>query len=341
MYSHRESDSGGVAEDVNECEQNDMQQVHRGAFDVESSFPGWLAWLGLILAIVFGGQGAWFWMFRDQGPTRQVIEQAAEELRTQYQSSERIFLAPYFATQPREFLGDLSTYSVRSILSEDLYTTPKIWVVGMFGEGERLYQLMTRAGHLRDQHRVYAGGLTVDRFVLQSPRWRLVWDIHKILKKAVVTHEYGQVKAKCSKWQANNRLGPDVGKWLCPTDSSWFYVGSEWQRIDDTARYCLWAHPPKEGKLVITLPNVELGGHLVGRAGHTLMSRTRKSASIVFDVEVDGKVQNYEISSNEIWKPFRVKTSSKGQGTIKFSISTSHNGANHFCFVAQMHKEIR
>ena len=303
----------------------------------------WLSWTTWVALLVTGVYGALFWLFRDVGPRPEAIADAARRLRAEYQGGDAIFLVPEYATRARVSLGDLQPIAVRDPLAEDLETYRRVWVFGLFGEAEAARARFQAAGfNVIAASSFVADGVTVDLYAVEDAATVATetYNFRDRLAEASVFHERNGERVACAQ-----RLGPagngprDAFRWGCPYDSDWFYVGPEWQRMGDRLRLCLWAHPPREGRLLIRYPRVPLSGQIYGRAGHTIIAAAYGRAPIALDVEIDGLPnQRFEVASGDADRPFMMRTPTSGSSTITFGISTADNGANHFCLEASMRR---
>ncbi len=295
---------------------------------------------GLVLAalvIGLGAYGASFWVLRDVGPPPEAFPPAAQIIRDGYQPGDAILLVPFYATRAREHLGDLQPVAPRDPLREDLRAHGRVWLFGLFGEAERLTPELEQAGLVREQAWDPSPGIRVERWRVDTT-WGVAYDFVANLQKARVVHEHSDgLREPCAAWTDLNGQGGPGGRWTCPHDGEWFYVAPEWHRMGDHPRWCFWAHPPSDGRLLIQFPGVPLSGHLVGHAGHTLNSSKHAHERVDLDVIVgDDRPQRYPIGLAELWRPFMLATSTTGTATVTFAVSTPNAGANHFCFSAQM-----
>jgi len=291
------------------------------------------------LAVLTGGYGAGFWVLNDPGPPASAFIPAARVVREGWQEGDLIVLVPFYATRARELLGDLEPVAPRDPLAEDFRAHRRVWIFGLFGEAEALRPSLDAAGLALEYSFDPAPGITVDLWRVESP-WTVAYDFRTSLKKARVFHEHadGRIE-KCETWTDADGQGGTGGRWACPHDAEWFYVSSEWHRMGDHPRRCLWAHPPSEGRLVIQYPGVPLTAHLAGHGGHTLNSSLYARERIDLDVAIgDAAPQRFAIGLKEYWRPFALKTAVSGAttATVTFAVSSPDAGANHFCFTAQM-----
>lgn len=308
--------------------------------DVPADTAGTARARGLVLAaltIALGAYGAGFWLLRDVGPPPEAFPPAAQIIRDGFRPGELIVLVPYYATRAREQLGDLLPVAPLDPLREDLRAVPRVWLFGLFGEAQRLGPELTRAGLVLERAWDPSPGVRVEVWRVDRS-WQRTYDFRDSIAKARVVHEHGDgTREPCAAWSDNNGQGGPGGRWTCPHDGEWFYVSPEWHRMGDQPRWCLWAHPPSDGRLLVQFPGVPLSGHLVGRAGHTLNSSKYAHERVDLDVIIgDDRPQRFPIGLDETWRPFMVATPTTGTATITFAVSSPNAGANHFCFTAEM-----
>lgn len=298
--------------------------------------PRPVAWLALALLVGFGLYGTGFWLFRDRGPPVEAFARAAERLRQGHQAGDLILLVPAYATRAREYLGDLHPVAARAPLAEDLRRHPRFWVFGLFGQAEALRAELLASGHrLAESHA--EAGITVDLYesAVTEP---VVFDFLRELPRARVYHQYsnGRLEA-CDRFTQRTRQGGQAGMWTCPHDGEWFYVAPEWHRMGHELRFCLWAHPPTDGRLLVRFSQVPLPGRLRGFAGHTLNGSLYGRERIDLDVEVERVgVQRFVFPLEEHWRPFALDLPGTGTTTVSFAVSTPDAGSNHFCFAADL-----
>lgn len=304
--------------------------------------PPVLSALAALAILGTGLYGTWFWLTVDEGPSAEGIAEAAAALRAEHRPDDLIFLVPAYATRAREHLGDLSPLAVRDPLLEDFAVHPRAWVFGLFGAAEALRPRMAKAGHTLERTLdLPVPGVTVDLYRTYGDQ-QTVFSFADSLQRARVWHEKDGPDSDCSRWMPANGQGGTHGRWSCPYDQEWFYVAPEWHRMGEHLRFCLWAHPPSQGRLVIQYPDVPLGGTLFGRAGHTLNSRHHARAPVFLDVAVGEEAPHrFVFELEDHFRPFLVPTSTTGTATITFAVSTPDAGANHFCFDAEIRRERR
>lgn len=294
-----------------------------------------IARLTLLGALGLALHGAGFWLLRDRGPAAADVAAASAALRAEHRAGDAIFLVPAYATRAREYLGDLRPLAVRRPGLEDLELRSRAWVVASFGAEEDARPELEQAG-LRYRKQQRFGGVTIELFERAGAAAATRWSALESIRAAQVAHVHddGRVEA-CSRWASNAR-GGEVGHWACPHDADWLYVGPEWHRMGERPRRCLWAHPPKEGRVEVRFEDVPLSGVLTGWAGHTLNASRRAKAPVDLFVQVgEGRGQTFRFELEDTWRPFRMATATATVGTVRFGISSPDNGANHFCFVAE------
>ena len=300
--------------------------------------PSKVATFAVVVAVALGFQGAGFWLLRDRGPEAAVLAEAAERLRERYRPGDAVFILPAYATQIREELGDLGPLAVREPLLEDLESQDRAWVVSSFGVEERARARFEAAGHTHLE-RIAFPGVIVDLFSLGGPKAEIEWRAAGAVRELEVAHVYPDGRrVVCGRWIEGAKAGGPGGRWVCPHDGDWLYVGLEWHRMGEQARRCLWAHPPREGHLELRFPGVPPGAVLAGTGGHTLNASRRAHAPVFLDARIgDGPMQRFVFELADTWRPFRMLVStSTSPRPIVFSVSSPDNGANHFCFDANV-----
>lgn len=288
------------------------------------------AYLSIGLAVASGVYGTAFWLTHDAGPDAAAFAPAAKIIRDGYQPRDMILVAPHYATRVFEHLGDLDPLAVREPLGEDFDGHERVWVFGLFGEGTALVARLEAAGLEKTQSWTPSEGITVD--LLTTPVTNEVhYDFLERLHDAKVHHEKNGTKVACDQWTN----GRGHGRWQCPYDKDWFYVAPEFHQMGDHMRFCLWAHPPGEGRLLVSYPNVPLHGRIYGRAGHTLNGSVNARAAIDLDVSIgDDPPQRFVFALEDYYEPFMVRTGTATTATVTFAISTVDAGVNHFCWRA-------
>ena len=287
------------------------------------------------LLVATGVYGIGFWALHDSGPPESAFAPAADAIRAQFAGGDLVVLAPFYATRAREYLGDLHPIAVRRVLGEDLGVRSRIWVFGLFGAERGVGRDLESVGfELGFSERFEGiGVLRYDR----PARERVTYDFVPTVRQARVHHDQGGRHVPCNRWENRNQQGGPPGRWVCPKDGEWFYVAPEWHRMGDHLRRCLWAHPPNQGRLTISFPDVPLRGVLAGRAGHTLNSSRRARAPVHLDVTIgNAPPQRLTFALDDHFRPFRIKVPTATTATVTFSVSSPDAGVNHFCFAADV-----
>lgn len=306
---------------------------------LDSSAPKVATPLAALAGLALLGSGLYgtgFWLTHDSGPSNHEIEVAAQQLRQAHKPGDLVILQPAYATQAREFLGDLDPVAVWDPLAEDLSVHPRVWVFGLFGKAEQLRARFEASGLKRVESLTDIPGITMDLWAVNSTQ-SVAYDFVAQLKNAKVWHEKGTERIACETWRTKNGQGGKMGRWACPNDTEWFYVAPEWHRMGEHLRLCLWAHPPNDGRIMIQFPQVPLTGRLYGHAGHTLNASLNAHAPIDFDVKIGaGPGQRFVIELSDTWRPFALRTATATVADVTFGVSASNAGVNHFCFSAGM-----
>ena len=301
--------------------------------DSAPAFPILIAAALLLLAT--GAYGSFFWLTHDEGPPAGAFGPAAEVIRAGFRPGDLVFLAPFYATRAREHLGDLRPLAVRSPAAEDLETRARIWVFALFGAERKLGPQLEAAG-FRPAFTRYMDGIAVLRYE-RAPRAAVTFDFVEAIRQARVYHERGGERVPCDRWESRNRQGGPPGRWVCPVDGDWFYVAPEWHRMGDHLRWCLWAHPPNDGTLVVEYDAVTVNGVVAGRGGHTLNASVHARAPVYLDVAVGGhRSQRIAFALDDYFRPFRVRVPTATTTSVAFRVSSPDAGVNHFCFTADV-----
>jgi hypothetical protein len=109
---------------------------------------------------------------------------------------------------------------------------------------------------------------------------------------------------------------------------------------DFRPRRCLWAHPPRQGELVIRYRDVALGDVIVGHGGlYWVVERERRGAPIELAVRVNGdELGRTTHVDGEGWSAFEFQLGDHAGATgakVDFAISASDHRHRHFCFEAR------
>jgi hypothetical protein len=206
----------------------------------------------------------------------------------------------------------------------------------LFKEAEKLRPKMAAAGLELESSSEPGQGISIDHYRVSDAE-RVVYSFPDHLRSARVVHEKDGTRTPCAAWNDLNGQNGRFGKWACPYDADWFYVAPEWHRMGEEMRFCLWAHPPNQGRLLISFPNVPMDGHLYGRAGHTLNSSAFARAPVNLDVQIAELLpQRFTFALKDTYRPFMLDLPITGTATVTFAVSTEDAGTNHFCFTADV-----
>lgn len=291
--------------------------------------------LAAVLLTATGAYGTLFWFTHDPGPPSSAFAPAAQTVRDGFVDGDLILLLPAYATQAREYLGDLHPVAVRRPLAEDLEIRDRVWLHALFGAEKDVGSALRASGFERAARHDF-DGIVVERYE-RSRRAEVRYRFVDRLRAARVFHEKDGELVPCDRWVDTDQHGGPGGRWVCPYDGEWFYVAPEWHRMGDHLRRCLWAHPPHQGRLVVRFPSVLVSGTLAGRAGHTLNSSRHARAPVHLDVSWgDVPPQRFTFALADHFRPFRLEVPTTTTATVSFAVSSPDAGANHFCFVADL-----
>jgi hypothetical protein len=286
--------------------------------------------LATLVACGFGLYGGAFFLLQPRAPAPAVIEAAARRILEQAQPTDLVLMLPSYAQAPRRWLGHLSPVAPERPELEDLEAAKRVWVFGQFGAGAAFAQALAKRGWPSET--VWdEGGVQV--FQLRNPApWERVWALSEVLDRARLEHLFRGEREPCERRSA----GPEIG---CTRESDWLYVAPEWHRMGDHLRRCLWAHPPGEGALRLSVGGVPGGGVLRVQGGHTLQSQTRARAPVMMNVQFEGGGGGrLEFALEDTWRPYRIPVPATATGTVSFTVWSPDPGANHFCFVADVRR---
>lgn len=107
---------------------------------------------------------------------------------------------------------------------------------------------------------------------------------------------------------------------------------------DYRPRYCLWAHPPRQGQLVIEFPGATLGARLRGYGGLSwFLMRDGAGTPVELEVRVDGRsLGRWEHRDEQGWRGFEFATGVPPgtRATVEFRVSSADPAQRQFCFQA-------
>lgn len=296
--------------------------------------------------ILGGGLGLYAWLFYAFGqapdPSPASYQAAADWVRARHRGRAPIYLLPDYATRARIYLGDLAPRAVPDPTQEDLATTEAVHLFALFGAELALKPKLRAIGFSQVAAKDH-GPIRTETWQ-RSPSHRTRYDFRASLSDARVYHVHGDTETACARWRPPRRgEGPSAvgARFSCPSEAEWFYVGAEWHRMGAHPRLCLWAHPPRDGALVIEYVDVPLHGYLFGRGGHTLNSSLFARAPVDLGIEIEGQAyetQRFALSEHD--RSFWVKTATHGVARVRFYVSAPDAGANHFCFDAEIREAV-
>lgn len=281
--------------------------------------------------------GTLFFALPSGAPAPEDVCAAASRLREGHQAGDHILLVPAHATRAREHLGDLNPVAPLAPLQEDLQVYPRTWVLSLFGAAGELLASSAWSGLEPEQVEVVSG---VELVRLRNPA---PWQTRARLIDAVETARVeirrpsGQV-VPCDRRRDRTGQGGVGPRLECPVDSDWQYVATEWHRMGDHPRRCLWAHPPNDGELWVHFPGVPLDGELTIWGGHTLHSSRQARAPVELTVVIGDWVERHDYELTDTWRAFRHDLEGLAAelgtrtATVSFGVWSSDPGINHFCF---------
>lgn len=281
-----------------------------------------------ILACGLGLYGGAFFLLQPAAPVPEVVEAAAREVLQGAKADDLVVLLPGYARGPRRWLGHLQTVTPSRPEVEDYERADTVWLFAQFGAG-RPIQAGLHAQGWSAETIWKEGGVEVTKLRNPTP-WRRTWVLEEVLDEARLEHLFKGAPEICKRRDPGPKLG-------CRRESAWLYVAPEWHWMGDQLRRCLWAHPPGQGALRLTVGSLPRAGVLRLQGGHTLQSRNRARAPVMVDVQFEGGGGGrLTFELEDMWRPFRLPVPATSTGTVSFTIWSPDAGANHFCFTADV-----
>lgn len=104
-----------------------------------------------------------------------------------------------------------------------------------------------------------------------------------------------------------------------------------------TIRRCIWAHPIKDAKLLISFPEVPSSSAIVGYYGIAGSGRSSRQAPAEMSVIIDGvSIATYKSEKKAELETFEIPLERSGKlHEVSFEISAKDVAQRHFCFNAQ------
>ncbi|MBI3178607.1 MAG: hypothetical protein HYZ27_03040 [Deltaproteobacteria bacterium] len=266
--------------------------------------------------------------------TSQVASPAALDavevsVRRAFRDGDLVLAEPHYLGYARMRLGDLPLWEPRHVVADDLATFRRVHVLSFAGWEkfpELLRLLRLRQGRsLEGRRKPFQHSITHTTFDLATPE-RVVFDLRRDIEQVRVVSRYPDgTEAVCDRF--------DRDRWLCPRDFTWSYVGRETLDIDHQPRECVWMHPlARGGVLRVELPAVA-ASNVLGGFGFTRDASRRASAPV--HVRLVAGDEEVFASTHPVvlgWRHFQANVPTSVP--LFLEVTTTHNGASHFCLNA-------
>ena len=150
--------------------------------------------------------------------------------------------------------------------------------------------------------------------------------ISTLIKNALVFIDTKEGRVDCNIYK-NSR-------WRCKNRPDWQHVRSDYFDVDFKPQKMIWAHPPKRGEtLKIELKDLKIRDDLLLLGAHTVHGASFAKADVLVKLKINDK-EIYKVYFKPSYgiKKHPIKTSPSDRANLLIEISSSNNGANHFCF---------
>jgi hypothetical protein len=257
----------------------------------------------------------------------QELELAATAVRESFRAGDLIVVEPHTLVRPRQRLGDLPLVEPVKLAPDDLLGVQRVHLLetGAIGSDRSSRRVLESIGKMTAEE-LY-GGVRVSTFELAGRP--LIFDLRAEVERARVTARYpdGQ-ELPCDRYSD--------GRWACPRDSAWSWVGRAGRAIDDQPRECVWMHPLHAGGVLrIELPRLPLDedAELVAHFGFTLDASNRAAAPVRVALRAgdDTSLAEETFSVQPGWRPLRRALAKDVTQPLRLELTTTNNGAAHFC----------
>lgn len=265
------------------------------------------------------------WTYAHQAWTRPSAtdyQAASAFIRERFEPGDLVDLHPHYATQARQWMGDLPHANFRHPRDEDLSRFRRLWLLCSYSSGNEVgipgARLLATAAF---------GSVDVRLLELGEPA-RILFDFRAELEHATVWIEGEGAKLPCSEWRE--------GRWLCD-HTDWNYAGREILEMGGEPREVVWDHPVDGGVKIVEYHDVPLGAAVVGRSGLTPWAVRDGPTPVTFTVSIDGnEVFRRTDGPPDAFAPFRIDTTAwrGSRHTVRWSVSTPASGSRHWAFQA-------
>jgi len=254
------------------------------------------------------------------------LDAAAALVRGSFRAGDVIVVEPHTQVGPRQRLGDLPLREPLTLVADDLVGVSRVHLIdtGAVGSDGSSRNVLESAGAATAEQRF--GRVRVTTFELSARP--LLFDLRAEIERARVSAHYpdGQ-ELPCD--------GYKDGRWTCPRDPGWSWVGRAVRAIDNQPRDCVWMHPVRAGgELRIELPRLPLGegAEVVADFGFTMDASARAAAPVRVRLMAADDVLVEQMFPVQVgWRPLRVALPPAVKQPLRLELTTTNNGVSHFC----------
>ncbi len=250
--------------------------------------------------------------------TDEALAAMEAAVRESFRAGDLVLAQPPYLGYARARLGDMPLWEPRHVTAADLSPFRTLHLLSFAGQ-----EIPTA---LLDPGRVTSEqswpGVTYTT-IAPAAAYTVLFDLRRDLAQAKVSARYPDgVEAACDRFDRN--------RWLCPRNADWSYVGRETLEIDDQPRDCVWLHPLAQGGVLrVELPTVAAQA-AQGGFGFTRSAAHRAGAPVKLRMLAGD--QEIFTATHPVawgWRHFRVPLST--DAPVSLEVTTTHNGASHFC----------
>ena len=278
---------------------------------------------------------------------------AAAYLKTRLKPEDIVVVYPYWVKAGFQLYSSHRFLATSQVQLENLTNFSRAWVISVY---DTAYPANTPFP-LREQANFNA--ISVRNFDLSSGKIKpsvlpdgVRYDFREHLDSAqVFVLPFGRSRSQPFPYRASEAIyleGEEKGAggegllfdaWQSDPISpgkKWHVVSRTVQKSGGVLRNAIWAHPPKNGTLIIRYPKVRLGKGLSGFYGFTDLSEKLGKAPVRFSIWL-GSEKVYETLKGTTpgWNEFHIDTAKVGEGSdVEFRFEASNNTWRHFCFNA-------
>ncbi|MBI2898148.1 MAG: hypothetical protein HYY06_31640 [Deltaproteobacteria bacterium] len=253
---------------------------------------------------------------------------AASIVRQGHRDSDLVVVAPEWASQvARVHLGE-RLQPLEAVARADTSRFGRLWVVSI--RGARSPE-ETRAR----LEKTWQRGLVTVRLLRLGEPAQVAFDFVLNLHRASVRVESRSRERPCPWAPAPRGIGG--GRFRC--GPGWNHVGVEiLDDLDRRPHLAIWAHPVRDGRLVVEFADVPMGEILSGHMGLRYEAAKRlENGPVRLTVEIDGgAARSFTERDADSWRAFTVPTGELAgrRARVRFSVAAREPGMRHFYFAA-------